>query len=221
MDERIKPFSNEELVEINENNKDFLVDFIANSISFETLPISKETVEKIFDNDFDNIDDKTILVVKNYLNGILYCKSLLKNNKELTENDLKDIHDKVVNGFSLGGLYRNVDISIKGSNHTPPSYLKVYDRMKKYFDMINDANNDMYYNIAFAHLQLMKIHPFLDGNGRVARIVLNYELEKNGLKPIIISYAEKDHYFDLLEQFKVNKDINPFIGYIKEKQQRL
>lgn len=221
MDERIKPFSNEELVEINENNKDFLVDFIANSISFETLPISKETVEKIFDNDFDNIDDKTILVVKNYLNGILYCKSLLKNNKELTENDLKDIHDKVVNGFSLGGLYRNVDISIKGSNHTPPSYLKVYDRMKKYFDMINDANNDMYYNIAFAHLQLMKIHPFLDGNGRVARIVLNYELEKNGLKPIIISYAEKDHYFDLLEQFKVNKDINPFIGYIKEKQKGL
>lgn len=218
MDERIKPFSNEELVEINENNKDFLVDFITNSISFETLPISKETVEKIFNNDFDNIDDKTILVVKNYLNGILYCKSLLKNNKELTENDLKDIHDKVVNGFSLGGLYRNVDISIKGSNHTPPSYLKVYDRMKKYFDMINDANNDMYYNIAFAHLQLMKIHPFLDGNGRVARIVLNYELEKNGLKPIIISYAEKDHYFDLLEQFKVNKDINPFIDYIKEKQ---
>lgn len=218
MDERIKPFSNEELTEINENNKDFLVDFIANSISFETLPISKETVEKIFNNDFNNIDDKTILIVKNYLNGILYCKSLLKNNKELTENDLKDIHDKVVNGFSLGGLYRNVDISIKGSNHTPPSYLKVYDRMKKYFNMINDTNNDMYYNIAFAHLQLMKIHPFLDGNGRVARIVLNYELEKNGLKPIIISYAEKDHYFDLLEQFKVNKDINPFIDYIKEKQ---
>ena len=67
--------------------------------------------------------------------------------------------------------------------------------MKTYFDTINNPENDIYYTIAFAHLQLMKIHPFLDGNGRVARIILNYELQKYGLKPITISYSEKEHYF--------------------------
>lgn len=198
-------------------SQDFLIDFIANSISFETLPVSKEIVEKIINHNYDGIEEKTIQLVNNYLNGILYCEELLNENKELTENDLKDIHDKVVNGFSLGGLYRNVDISINGSNHTPPSYLKVYDRMKKYFETINDNSNDIYYNIAFAHLQLMKIHPFLDGNGRVARIILNYELRKNGFNPIVISYSEKEHYFQLLEEFKVNKNIEPFITFLKEK----
>ena len=64
----------------------------------------------------------------------------------------------------------------------------------------------------------MKIHPFLDGNGRVARIILNYELQKYGLKPITISYSEKEHYFQLLEEFKVNKNIEPFINYLKEKE---
>lgn len=198
-------------------SQDFLIDFIANSISFETLPVSKEIVKEIINHNYVGIEEKTIQLVNNYLNGILYCEDLLNEDKELTENDLKDIHDKVVNGFSLGGLYRNVDISINGSNHTPPSYLKVYDRMKKYFETINDNSNDIYYNIAFAHLQLMKIHPFLDGNGRVARIVLNYELRKNGLNPIVISYSEKEHYFELLEEFKVNKNIEPFINYLKEK----
>lgn len=199
-------------------SKSFLIDFIANSISFETLQVTKETVEKIIDDDLEGIDEKTIKIVKNYENGIIYSFNLLEEKKNLSENDIKDIHEKVVNGLSLGGLYRNVDISIKGSNHTPPSYLKVYDRMKKYIDAINDDNNDIYYNIAFAHLQLMKIHPFLDGNGRVARIVLNFELQKYNLKPIIISYDEKESYFNLLEEFKVNKNINPFIDFIKEKQ---
>lgn len=199
-------------------SKSFLIDFITNSISFETLQVTQEIVEKILNDEVEGIDEKTVKIIKNYENGIIYALSLLNSKKDLTENDIKDIHEKVVNGLSLGGLYRNVDISIKGSNHTPPSYLKVYDRMKKYINTINDENNDIYYNIAFAHLQLMKIHPFLDGNGRVARIVLNFELEKYGLKPIVISYDQKEEYFNLLEEFKVNKNINPFIDYIKEKQ---
>ena len=90
--------------------------------------------------------------------------------------------------------------------------------MKKYFDTIYDSNNDLYYNIAFSHLQLAKIHPFLDGNGRVARIVLNYQLKKNGLKPVIISVENKDEYFNLLEEFKVNKNIEPFIDFLKSAQ---
>lgn len=199
-------------------SNDFLVSFIANSISFETFSVSTDVVKKILDNDIEELDEKVVKTVNNYLNGILYSLTLVDKTEDFSENDLKDIHDKVVEGFSLGGLYRNVDISISGSNHTPPSYVKVYDRMKKYFTTINDSSLDLLYRIAFSHTQLMKIHPFLDGNGRVARIVLNYQLIKNGFKPIIISYTEKEYYFNLLEEFKVNKNIEPFIEYIKQKQ---
>lgn len=200
------------------DNKEFLIKFIANSISFETFSVDQETVEKIIDGNVSGLEEKVVKTVENYLNGIIHAEYLLSENKELNENDLKDIHEKIVDGFALGGLYRNVDISIKGSGHTPPSYLKVYDRMKKYFDTIYDSANDLYYNIAFSHLQLAKIHPFLDGNGRLARIVLYYQLKKNGLKPIIISVDNKEAYFNLLEEFKVNKNIEPFINFIKSAQ---
>ena len=90
--------------------------------------------------------------------------------------------------------------------------------MKKYFDSLSDTSIEMWEKIAFSHLQLAKIHPFLDGNGRLARLVLNYELLLNGQKPVIIYKDEKNKYFDLLEEFKVNKNIQPFIEFLKSNQ---
>ncbi len=205
-------------LQISSISNDFLIDFISNSISLDTTLVSKEDVKNILDGRTDGINERVVLLVNNYLDGFLFGVALATKNEIFTENDLKDIHEKVVNGFSNGGLYRNVDISIKGSNHTPPSFIKVYDRMKKYFDTINSNEFDVYYKIAFSHLQLMKVHPFLDGNGRLARIVLNCMLLHYGLKPVIIKYEDKDQYFALLEEFKVNKNIEPFIDFIKSQQ---
>lgn len=199
-------------------SNDFLIDFISNSISLDTTLVSKADVQNIIDGNTGGINTRVVQLVNNYLEGFLFGVALAINNDTFTENDLKDIHEKIVDGFSNGGLYRNVDISIKGSNHTPPSFIKVYDRMKKYFETINSESLDVYYKIAFSHLQLMKVHPFLDGNGRLARVVLNCMLLHFGLKPIIIRYDDKEHYFDMLEDFKVNKNIEPFIEFIKSQQ---
>lgn len=197
---------------------DFIIDFISNSVSFDTALVSKEDTEKILNQNYEGINPKLVLLINNYLEAFLQAAMLANKKEELTENTLKDLHEKIVQGFTLGGLYRNVDISIEGSNHTPPSFIKVYDRMKKYFISLNEENNDAYYNIAFSHLQLMKIHPFLDGNGRLARIILNYQLIFYGMKPIYLSFNEKEEYFNMLEEFKVNKNIEPFIDYIKLSQ---
>jgi len=196
----------------------FLVDFISNSISLDTRDITKEIVEKIINGDTADVEEKVVLLVKDYLDGLLLAVRMASDNKPFNENDLKDLHQIIVRDKNFGGLYRNVDISIKGSNHTPPSFVKVYDRMKKYFDTINDPTLDVWYKIAFSHAQLMKVHPFLDGNGRCARIVLNYNLLKNGFKPVIIAYSDKEKYFDLLEEFKVNKNIEPLIQYLQDMQ---
>lgn len=195
---------------------DFLVGFISNSISFDTALVTKEQVQAILDNKTDGIDARITTLVNNYLDAFLYAMTLATNKTKLDENILKDIHEKIVSTLSTGGLYRNVDISIKGSNHTPPSYLKVYDRMGKYFNQLSDETADPLYNIAFSHLQLMKIHPFLDGNGRLARIILNYELVYYGYNPIYLTFDKKEEYFKLLEDFKVNKNIDSFISFIKQ-----
>ena len=163
---------------------------------------------------FDMVTDKKFIHIRNYKNGLLFVINLLNEGIEFDENKLKDLHELIMADLAVGGLYRNVDISIKGSNHTPPSYIKVYDRMKKYFDTMNADSDNLDEKLAFAHLQLMKIHPFLDGNGRCARIVLNYYLIKNGRKPVIIPLERKEEYFNALEEFKVNKDIQVFVRFM-------
>lgn len=196
---------------------DFLIDFIYNSISFETSVVSKEEVTRIINGDLANLEKNKITIVNNNLNGFMFMVNLLEKKEAFTENILKDLHEIIMKDLGVGGLYRNVDISVMGSNHTPPSHIKVYDRMKKYFDIINSPTDNLEEQIAFSHLQLMKIHPFLDGNGRCARIVLNYELLKNNFNPIILDYSKKAEYFACLEEFKVNKNINPFIDFINIK----
>lgn len=199
-------------------SKDFLIDFVHNTLSLEGKPVCKETVNAVFEDLEADVNEKEKKSIINAFNAFSFILNLLENKEELDENKLKDLHEIIMDGFGNGGLYRNVDISIKGSNHTPPSHIKVYDRMKKYFDTINQDGVELYEQIAFSHLQLAKIHPFLDGNGRCARLVLNYNLLKNGLKPIIIEANKKDEYFNYLEEFKVNKDILPFINFLKNNQ---
>ena len=204
------------LLEISE---EFLLNLVHSALSFDDNNLKIEEVENVLKGQYVGVNSEKVRRITNQKNAFERIVAMAKEGIELTEDELKDLHQILMEGFNIpGGLYRNVDISVKGSNHTPCSYIKVYDRMKKYFTTINDSSLDLLYRIAFSHSHLTKIHPFLDGNGRVARIVLNYQLIKNGFKPIIISYTEKEDYFNLLEEFKVNKNIEPFIEYIKQKQ---
>jgi Fic family protein len=190
----------------------FIANLIFNSLSFERKFITLEEVTDILAGRTEGIAEDIVTTVQNHQKAFLFIVDLVRRNEPLTESTLKDCHDILMN--AQGGLYRNVDISIHGSNHTPPSHLKVYDRMKKYFNDIDDERVFFMERIAYGHLQLAKIHPFLDGNGRLARLVLNYGFLRLGLAPIIIPYTEKEKYFQMLEEFKVNKNIQPFVDYI-------
>ncbi|MDD3999543.1 MAG: Fic family protein [Bacilli bacterium] len=207
-----------EKFDLNNIYPEFVQTFVFNSLSFETDLITSQEVTSVFNGEVAEIDGRRTLLISNHINAFYFVVAMVKTNSEFNENKLKDLHEVLMDGLDVGGLYRNVDISIKGSNHTPPSHLKVYDRMKKYFDVLNDPNADVLENIAFSHVQLAKIHPFLDGNGRCARLVLNYQLMKNGLAPIIIPYQERVRYFETLEAFKVKKVIKPFLDYMLEKE---
>lgn len=161
---------------------------------------------------------------RNVFNHFRAYDALLKyanENTVLTEEFLKDLHAQLVDGvIESGGLYRNVNIKINGSMHTPCDYVKVYDRMKKYFYDVNNSETNDFETIAYAHLQLAKIHPFLDGNGRLARLVLNFFLIKYGYVPISIPSKRRLEYFDMLEEFKVNKNPVPFENFLKELLER-
>ena len=199
------------LFDINNISLELKSKIIYSSLSFEYPSITLEEVNDVLSGKSTN----NSLLINNQANALDFVIDLVKNNEELTENKLKDLHEILMKDIlEVSGLYRNVDISIKGSNHTPPSHIKVYDRMGKYFDYLAQNPSDLLEYISFSHLQLAKVHPFLDGNGRCARLVLNYELMKNGLAPVYVLPEERNEYYNTLEEFKVNKDSNPFKEFL-------
>lgn len=203
------------LLEISE---EFLLNLVHSALSFDDNDLKIEEVAEVLKGQYMGINSEKVRRITNQKNAFLRIVEMAKEGAELTEDELKDLHQILMEGSNIpGGLYRNVDISVKGSNHTPPSYIKVYDRMEKYFNYIAEGpKDDVLEYISYCHLQLAKIHPFLDGNGRLARLVLNYKLLSNGFAPVIITASERDKYHEALEQFKVEKDINPFKAYLKE-----
>lgn len=194
--------------------KEFLVDFSWNSLTFDNKKnITLQDVENIYAGKTEDVDGEKAHLIISHKEALEFIVGLINTDTKLTESLLKDAH-QILMGTD-GGLYRNVDIRVNGSSHTPPSYLKVYDRMKKLFDTLETPTDDPFYLAAYAHLQLYKIHPFLDGNGRLARLVLNYILLINELSPVIFKSDTSTEYFRCLEEFKVNKDIEPFLKLTK------
>jgi len=200
--------------------EEFIQKLIFSSISFDDPDLKEEEVSKVLKGAFTGVSADKVAKIINQKNALDKIIEMAKNNEEMSENNLKEIHSILCNGTNVvGGLYRNVNISVKGSNHTPCSHEKVYDRMEKYFNFIYDGvkGSQLEY-IAFIHLQLLKVHPFLDCNGRLARLVLNYELLKAGFAPITYSFDSRDKYFDAIEAFKVEKEILPFLEYLSEEE---
>lgn len=200
--------------ELDAYNENFAHVFTKNSSSFEGERVTlAQVIQVVKGSKFsgDQILDRTI-----YNNYVTFLEVMedAKSKKPLTEDYVKDVHEKLMAGIQNGGLYRNVDIKIKGSNHTPCSYLKVYDRMAKFYYDINSGEKTDLELVAYTHLQIAKVHPFLDGNGRLARVLLNYQLVAAGYLPVSFKAKVKERYFNALEEFKVNKTEEPFMALL-------
>lgn len=196
-------------------------EMIYHTLTFDASYVTKEEVQAILDNNHEVIDKEKVQLVLNQKTAFLFVLKMVQENTPMDENNLKDLHQILMHGFSdIGGLYRNVDISVKGSNHTPPSHIKVYDRMKKYFDFTETVKGDLFEFIAYCHVQLVKIYPFLDGNARLSRLVLDYYLLKNGFLPVLFTQDNKQNYYNALEAFKVEKNISPFVEMLKELEKK-
>lgn len=146
---------------------------------------------------------------KELLNHVKAYEFILKSSKKktpITEEFIKDVHQLILDEIMPGGLYRQVNVGLKGSIHQPPDYVKVYDRMKKFINYLDfEFKGDAIEKAAYVHLSISKIHPFLDGNGRLGRLLMNYCLISEGYLPISIDENVKLDYFNALDSFKLEK----------------
>ncbi len=144
---------------------------------------------------------KDSIEVKNLGIAFDFLYELVQQDVEITENYLKQLHSLIIGDVpSLApGAYRNIGVIITGAEHKPPEPFEVPIRMRELFDWIK-ANKDENPIIvaAVAHHEMVKIHPFKDGNGRTARLLLNLILLKKGFPICNIKRSERPDYYNAL-----------------------
>ena len=141
----------------------------------------------------------------NHLNAIDYIREVVKNQTAFDRKTLLDIHALILQGIdrSNAGSYRRVNVRISGSRHVCPAYEKVPDKMDEYFSW-HASHKDSLHPVQLAaemHEKLVSIHPFVDGNGRTARLVMNLILLQSGYPITVIASdrTRRTNYYDTLE----------------------
>lgn len=144
---------------------------------------------------------KDSIEVKNLGLAFDFLYELVQQDVDVTENHLKQLHSLIIGDDpSLSpGDYRNIGVIITGSEHKPPEPFEVPIRMRELFDWIKANKNENPIMVAaVAHHEMVKIHPFKDGNGRTARLLLNLILLKNGFPICNIKRSERPDYYNAL-----------------------
>ncbi len=159
------------------------------------------------------------LEVINHKEAIDYIKLLIDKKSEFNEYELLTIHNLILRGINpeYAGKYRNVQVMIQGSLHTPTQAFMVSKEMEDYFIWYS-RNKNLHPVILAAelHERLVTIHPFIDGNGRTSRLIMNLFLLKHGfvIANIKGDYDTRMKYYQTLENAQTNNDKNSFIEFI-------
>ncbi len=153
----------------------------------------------------------------NHEKAILYLNDLVKEDNPITEWNIKGIHQLVLKDIDdeNAGRYRRENVTIKGATHTPPDYLKVPECMEKL--VLNYENWSELHPIiqaALLHGELVKIHPFVDGNGRTSRLLMNLDLMNHGYNPVIIKKEDRLEYYEALDKAHTTGDYTVFVKLI-------
>jgi len=122
----------------------------------------------------------------------------IQNNGELDERFIKHLNERINKDIKGIEGYRKVQVFTQGSEHIPPEPEKVPNLMLYYIYNYEHDEQEIFTKIAKYHIELEKIHPFEDSNGRTGRLLINYELLKNNMFPVVIEKEDRIKYFEYL-----------------------
>lgn len=158
----------------------------------------------------------------NHGDAILYVKELISKESVLTKKEVLSIHNLILRGIlpEEAGRYRRIQVMIQGSGHMPPPPYLVEKQMEDYF-IWYERNRLSLHPIVLAaemHERLVTIHPFIDGNGRTSRLIMNMILLQNGF---VIANIKGDNtsrysYYEALDEVQTSGNKDAFIRFIAE-----
>ncbi len=140
----------------------------------------------------------------NHQHAIHFVEALTKEDKPITAHVVQSIHALVLRTIDdkEAGRYRRVQVYITGSEYVPPEPVAVPGLMADFGDWLNSDEAAALHPVeraALAHFRLVHIHPFTDGNGRTARLLMNLVLTREGYPPAVIRVEDRPVYYDALD----------------------
>lgn len=210
-------------VTLSSYEKDFELKFTHNSTAIEgntlTLMETKVVLEDGISIGGKNL--REIYEVVNHKKAYRYVKKCIAENKPLTESIVKDLHAILTENIIIGGVYRNQEVRISGAGFTPPAGNEMYMQIKGFYeDLKYKTNLNSIELAAWTHAEFVRIHPFIDGNGRTSRLLMNYQLLSQGFLPVSINKENRLEYYNSLEQYAVNANLIPFADFLAELEEK-
>lgn len=159
------------------------------------------------------------LEATNHAGALDWVQAFAQNkNVGITERDIIKIDELILKGIDddNAGRYRSVPMRISGSQVILPNYMKVPFLMEELCNWLGTPGLDPIYLAAEAHYRLVTIHPFIDGNGRTARLLMNLILLRNGFPPAIIRKRDRLEYIMSLEKAQLGGSKDDYEQIITE-----
>ncbi len=156
----------------------------------------------------------------NHAQALVFIKNLVgKKRTEITEKDLLDVHHVILSKIDdvNAGRYRNVPVRIAGSTVVMPNPLKVPELMSEFMKWLHSKNTDHPVKFAAdAHFKFVSIHPFFDGNGRTARLLMNLLLMQESYPPALIKKEDRLKYINAIEKGQLSGDLADYYQIMYE-----
>jgi filamentation induced by cAMP protein fic len=202
-----RPLTEGELERLNE---EFLTEYTYNSNAIEgnTLTL-RETDMVLRGLTIDKKSLKEHLEVIGHKEAFDYVKHLVSENVEISEKLIKDIHYLVLaDKKDDRGVYRRIPVRIMGAAHEVVQPYLIIPKMEELLERYKNSTEDIVTKLARFHIEFEDIHPFIDGNGRTGRLLINLELMKAGYPPIDIKFSDRLRYYEAFDKYHMKHNIS-------------
>jgi len=205
------PFNEGELRRLREQ---FMVEYTYNSNAIEgnTLTLHETALVVLEGLTIDKKPLRDHLEAVGHRDAFGYVIEISHSNEPLTEKIIKDIHSLVLMDDAQNkGKYREVPVQISGALDTPPDPLQIPIQMHNLLEKYAVDTDHPIKKIAQFHIEFEGIHPFIDGNGRAGRLIMNLELIKAGYAPVNIKFIDRAMYISCFRDYFESGNANKFI----------
>ncbi|MGI6131977.1 MAG: Fic family protein [Bacillota bacterium] len=198
--------------EVKRLQDEFLVEFTysSNAIEGNTLTL-RETAMVLEGITVEGKPLKDHLEAVGHRDASRYVQQLVADKTPFSERVVREIHspeDK--------GVYRRIPVRIVGARHEPLQPYLVPLQMERLIAEFGEDRRCPIHSATLFHLKFEGVHPFVDGNRRIGRLILNLALMRHGYPPINVKYADRRRYYDCVDTYYRDDNAEPMIGLVAE-----